>query len=316
MGGGGGVFHSKSPNEYKREIREIRKQSKDEAFETTVNDKINEKLGEYNARDTEAHREHLADIKEVLEEDGYGTLDLKFAGSVSKHTYVDGLSDVDVLVLVDNSELADKTPNEIKEYIKSKLQERLSDIGEIRMGSISVTVKFNDGSEIQLLPALKKGEGYKIPSEKGDTWSQVTKPDKFASKLTEVNQSCGQKVVPVIKIAKSIIGQLPEDQQLSGYHVESLAIKIFSNYPADASKTPKAMLSYFFEKARDEVRNPIKDSTGQSIHVDDYLGPEDSAPRIRRGYALQRIYNRMRTADISGNGEEWEKILGDINEQQ
>ena len=60
------------------------------------------------------------------------TVDLKFAGSVSKHTYVDGLSDVDVLVLVNESELANKTPNEIKEYIKSKLQQKLKNIEEIR----------------------------------------------------------------------------------------------------------------------------------------------------------------------------------------
>ena len=45
MGGGGGVFHSRTPDDYKREIREIRDKTKDEAFETDVNEKINENLG-------------------------------------------------------------------------------------------------------------------------------------------------------------------------------------------------------------------------------------------------------------------------------
>jgi hypothetical protein len=315
MGGGGGVFHSRTPDDYKREIREIREKSQDEAFETAVNEMINDKLGEYNARDTESHREHLNEIKQILEADKDGTVDLKFAGSVSKHTYVDGMSDVDVLVLVNNSELTDKSPNEIKNYIKSKLQQKLANVEEIRTGSLSVTIRFSDGTEIQLLPALQKGDGYRVPAEKGDNWSNVTRPDKFASKLTEVNQSCGQKVVPVVKIAKSIIAQLPEDQQLSGYHVESLAIKIFRNYPDDAPKTPKAMLKYFFAQAKEEVKIPIKDNTGQSLHVDDDLGQENSPQRLRMSYTLYRISNRMKNADSSANSEEWQKILGDINGQ-
>jgi len=315
MGGGGGVFHSRTPDDYKRKIREIREKSKDEAFDIAVNEKINEKLGDYNSRDTESHREHLNEIKQIIEAEKDGTVELKFAGSVSKHTYVDGLSDVDILVLVNNSELADKTPNEIKNYIKSRLQQKLKNVNEIRVGSLAVTVRFSDSTEIQLLPAIQKGDGYRIPTEKGDNWSNITQPDKFASKLTESNQACGQKVVPVIKIAKSINAQLPEDQQLSGYHIESLAIKIFRNYPDNASRTPKAMLKYFYEQAKDKVKTPIQDSSRQSIHVDDELGPENSARRLRTSYTLYRISNRMKNADASTNSEEWEKILGDINGQ-
>jgi len=314
MGGGGGQF-SRSTGEYKKEIQKIREKTQDTQFETSVNEKINEKLGSYNARDTETHSEHLNEINQILEEDQEGIVDLKFAGSVSKHTYVDGMSDVDILVLVHRSELADKTPGEIKEYIKSKLQERLRGVDEIRTGNLAVTVRFSDGTEIQLLPALQKGDGYRIPAENGNKWSNVTKPQKFANKLTEVNQACGQKVVPVIKIAKSIIGQLSESQQLSGYHIESLAIKIFRNYPENEPRTPKAMLKYFFEKAKDEVRTPIKDSTQQSINVDDDLGPENSPKRQMASYILHRISNRMKTADANANSEEWEKILGDVNGQ-
>ncbi len=301
MGGGGGVFHSRTPDQYKQEIREIRDKTKDEAYETGVNEKIDEKLGSYNARDTETHREHLNDIKQIIESDNEGTVELKFAGSVSKHTYVDGLSDVDVLVLVDNSELSENTPGEIKEYLKSKLEKKLKNVEEIRTGSLAVTVRFKDGTEIQLLPAVKRGDGYRIPSEKGNTWSSVTHPEKFASKLTKVNQDCGQKVVPVVKIVKSINGQLPEDQQLSGYHIESLAIKIFSEYPKDASKTPKTMLKYFYEKAIEDVKSPIKDSTQQSVHVDDDLGPENSPQRMRASNTLKRISNRkLKKQMISG----------------
>lgn len=285
-----------------------------ESYENDVNEKINEKLTAYNDRDSELHRKHLNDIKQIIEDSNEGSIELKFAGSVSKHTYVDGLSDVDVLVLVNNSELMEKSPQEIKNYIKSLLQKKLKKIEEIRTGNLAITIVFSDKTEIQLLPALKKGEGYKIQEAKKDSWSNVIRPDKFAAKLTEINQNCGQKVVPVIKVAKSIISQIPENQQLSGYHIESLAIKIFRSYPEDAPRTPKTMLKYFFERAAIEVKTPIKDSTQQSIHVDDELGSGGSPQREKVSNAFKRISDRMKKADTDANVEEWDKILGDIYE--
>ena len=301
--------------QFQDRLTKERIRNKTESYETDVNEKINEKLSVYNDRDTEIHRKHLNDIKQIIEEDNEGSIELKFAGSVNKHTYVDGLSDVDVLVLVNNSELADKSPQEIKKYIKSVLQKKLKNVEAIHTGSLAITVVFSDGTEIQLLPALKKGEGYRIQEEKKDSWSNVTRPEKFAAKLTEINQKCGQKVVPVIKIAKSINSQLPEDQQLSGYHIESLAIKIFRNYPDDASRTPKSMLEYFFEKAIVEVQTPIRDNTHQSIHVDDDLGSEGSPQRQRASYTFKRISDRMKKADANASVEEWEVILGDVDGQ-
>ena len=58
-----------------------------------------------------------------------------------------------------------------------------------------------------------------------------------------------------------------------------------------------------------------KTVTQQSFHVDDDLGPENSPQRLRASYTLYRISNRMKNADASANGEEWEKILGDVNGQ-
>ncbi len=48
----------------------------------------------------------------------------------------------------------------------------------------------------------------------------------FQQALTKRNQQCGGKLVPTIKLAKAINGQLPANQALSGYHMESLAIKL------------------------------------------------------------------------------------------
>ena len=128
-------------------------------------------------------------------------------------------------------------------------------------------------------------------------------PENFQAALTERNNECGNKLVPVIKLAKGIIATLPEAQRLSGYHVESLAISAFRGY--DGPKTVSAMLPTFFEKAKDLVLAPIKDRTGQSINVDSYLGPENSPERLSAGHILDRLGRRMRNATAAGSKDQW-----------
>lgn len=310
--GGGGYSSGGSSDEYKEIIEETREKTKNVEYEARVNDRITEHLAESNARDAELTKEHLDELKEIVETDIGGTVDLRFGGSVSKHTYVEGLSDTDVLMLIEKTDLVDKNPQEVLKYIKSRLAEaHLRNVEDIRIGKLAVTVRYKDGTEIQLLPAVRKGDGYKIPSQKTGEWSNIIRPDKFASRLTEVNQSCNSKVIPVIKLVKRINSQLPEDQQLSGYHIESLAIEAFKSYPDSKEKTTKEMLKYFFEKAKNDVRSPIKDKTGQSIHVDDYLGAEDSRARMRISYTLDRVHRKMKNADELESIEEWDAILGE-----
>jgi len=310
MGGGGGLFRDHSPKELKREIKESREKTKNKSFETEVDIKINEILAEYNDRDVEAIQEHLEEIKKVIAEDITGTIDLKFGGSVSKHTYVDGLSDVDTLITIDKSELSSLSPQKVLEYLKSKLESNLSNVN-IEVGTLAVTLTFSDNTEIQILPAIKHYSGFKIPKSTGNGWSNIIHPQKFAERLTEVNKNLNYNVVPVIKLAKGIIAQLPKNQQLKSYHVESIAIEAFKKYPSTYPKTKKALMKHFFEKAKDIVKSEIKDRTGQSINVDSYLGPKNSSERSKASYVLNRIYKKMENADRIGSLPEWEKILGE-----
>ena len=310
-GGGGGVYNNYSPEEYQRKIRESLEKTRDEAYETEVAKFINEILADYNSRDVEAVRDHLDEIKEMIEEDIGGTTNLLFGGSVRKNTYVEGLSDVDILVTIEKSELSDLPPKDILEYVSSKLEENLVNIEDIRVGNLAVTVIFSDGIEIQLLPAIKRGDGFKIPTGRGNDWSKVIRPDKFATRLTEVNQLNSEKVIPAIKLVKGINSQFPENQQLTSYHIESIAIEAFKSYPDSKPKTTKTMLEHFFEKASETVKSPIKDKTGQSINVDEYLGPENSVNRFQISHTLDRVHRRMKNADTVGSVEEWKSILGE-----
>ena len=308
MGGSGGGFSSSSnPSESANKIREAEQDSLDKSYDSEVNKDLNNILSNINERPVEEINRRLETIKKSIESDVEGFVDMVFGGSVDKHTYVNGLSDIDSLAVLNSNELSGKSPHEVLEYFAERLQKRLPKTN-ITIGNLAVTVNYSDGREIQILPAVKTKTGYKIAASDGsNNWSEVVKPRKFAEKLTTVNRETGNKVVPVIKLAKSILATLPEKRKLSGYHTESLAIEVFKNY-SGAIQT-KAMLKHFFSEASRKVMNPILDSTGQSLHVDDYLGPRSSSSRRMVSDSLSQINRKMNNADANRDSESWSKLF-------
>jgi hypothetical protein len=306
MGGSGGSYSS-DPKKSAEKIREAENESQDKAFESEINEYINSFLSGINERDSEAINKHLETISGALGSEIEGFVKLLFGGSISKHTYIDGLSDVDSLAVINNTELANKNPGEVLKYFEEKLRQRLPKT-EISTGNLAITVKFKDNKEIQILPATKTQTGYKIASSDGSgSWSNVVKPKKFAEKLTEINQKNNGKVVPVVKLAKSIISSFPNKRQVSGYHTESLAIEIFKNY--SGPQQTKAMLKHFFNEASSKVKTKITDSTGQSLHVDEYLGNNNSVNRQMVSDSLSQIHRKMNNADGKRDKNSWKSFF-------
>lgn len=307
--GGGGPFRYQSPETLRNRVREAEEKVKDAGFEAALAGALDELLSDYNARDTRLVGERLDELKGALEGTIEGSVDQIFGGSVAKRTYVDGLSDIDSLVIINETDLEDKSPRAALDHMENSL--KVGEIEEaisVNHGRMAVTVEYDDGMTIQLLPAIKDADGrLHVPSSRQDGWSRIN-PAAFSEALTRHNQQCGNKLVPTIKLAKAINGTLPETQRLSGYHMESLGIAAFRNY--DGEKTPKAMLPVFFERARELVLSPIRDTTGQSVHVDDYLGPANSPERLAISHVMGRIARRMRNATAAGSIAQWQSMFG------
>jgi hypothetical protein len=276
-------------------------------YEAETNAYLQDLLTDYNNRDQEKIRQHLDTVEDALNKENIGSCTLLFGGSIKKHTYISGLSDVDVLAVINDTALANKSPEEVKEYFAQRLRERLPNT-EIRVGKLAVTVKFSDGHEVQVLPTILTSTGVRLPSSKGDRWSNIIHPEKFADKLTGVNKANNNGVVPVIKLFKAINTTLPEDSQLSGYHIEAIAINAFKNYQGGTSR--KDMLMHMAKEAAESVLHPIKDKTGQSINVDDKLGPAGSLERQRANVQFQRFYNKMKLADSRNSVRGWKELFG------
>jgi hypothetical protein len=303
MGGSGGDFQGGDASGMAEMLRKAELEAEDQIFRSDVESLLSQVLAGANDRDPDAVAKHLETIRQALDKNIEGTVELLFGGSVAKRTYVQGISDVDVLVIINESELAASDPRTVCDYFLGRLSERLG-TRVIRDG-FAITVQFAD-MQVQVVPVIRRGTDFLLPSDDCASWSQV-RPQVFSEALRTTNKACSGKVVPIVKLAKVLLSNLPEDRRPNGYHLENLAVEAFSGYEGPC--TPRAMLQRFFDRAPDLIRTPIPDRTGQSIHVDDYLGVRDSVERLVVADSVARIGRRLLNADGAKDIEQWKQLL-------
>lgn len=303
MGGGGSSGYDDIDAQSVREEAE-RRLAQQELL-ADVNDYLAELLREYNDRDTDAIRDRLDEIVEALG-DAIEHIDrLLFGGSIAKHTYISGLSDVDALVILAGE--AGGGPAEALEAFADAIRAALPPgaVSEVAVGNLAVTIKYADGAEIQLLPARERNNVLSIASEDGSDWRDV-RPQKFAEKLTEVNKVAGGGVVPAVKLVKGLLDQLPESQRLSGYHVEAIAVDAFRNYHGATNR--QRMLRHLLDHAAGAVLQPTADITGQSVKIDDHLGPAGSPDRRAIAASIRRMVSRI---DGATSVDDYKDLFGE-----
>ena len=239
-----------------------------------------ELLSRYTRRNQQAVTRHLESLCNIIRDEGHAVQTM-YGGSAQRGTYVTGLSDVDVLLIVNQSSLVNQSPARVIQQVRRTIKGRLPN-NPVKAGNLAVTVGYASGIEIQVLPAIRTNSGGIRIAEPGNTgWSNVVHPENFARRLAEVNDANNGRVVQVIKLAKALANchiSRPS-RKFSGYHLESLAIRAFRNYRGQ--QNPRAMLNHFLSHSMTAVRSPIADTTGQSGYVDEYLGPANSRLRNR-----------------------------------
>ncbi len=109
-------------------------------------------------------------------------------------------------------------------------------------------------------------------------------------------------------VTKAILSRLPEPQRLSGYHVEALALAVFKDYQGPL--TTKTLLRHFLTQAPLLIRQQMRDNTGQSVYIDDYLGGPTSVKRRMAADAVARIGRSIVNADVSKSVDQWTDLLG------
>lgn len=182
MGGGStgyfssGGIHSGSPvseDQISLEIESALRNTRELDFESELNEELKNTLSIYNEKDTELVNERLNEIKNLISDYLDNSINIKRAGSWKKHTYVDGLSDVDCLFVLPHSKFSVESPQQLLQELEKLLKKDLGKKANVERGNLSLKISYEDGPDLQILLALKRNEGVRIPSGKNDEWSNV-----------------------------------------------------------------------------------------------------------------------------------------------
>ena len=265
---------------------------------TEISNFLQEELKEINAHDYDAIDRHKRTIEDKLKSE-FDVEDLQFGGSHSTHTDVKGLSDIDMLADLGDFESSKSSDQVIKDFVNA-IRERLPDT-KVSSGVMAVTVEFSDGLKVQVLPAFRDREGYQIPDPDGKGWIS-TYPKHFAQELTSVNQEQSGRVVPAIKLIKSICDA--NNIEVSSYHVSNLALNAFKGYLGD--KTYPKMLQHFFNKAKTLCTKPTSDPSGQTKYIDGDLSKTD---RIRMAKVFAQVEAKVNEAMESTSLNRWKDLF-------
>lgn len=303
MAGGGGGYIPRSSKSLRTIFEEAKNNANKERLDGDVNQLMRDLLSSYQ-RDSESIQQHMQEIENVLQEVG----DLEkfmFGGSVAKHTYVEGLSDVDAVVLVNKDDFKDENPKSILNQFTNSLRNRLTakNVDKVEKGNLSVTITFRDKTEIQILPAIRVGKRIAISDETGEKWNDIN-PKIFQQKLSLANERLNSNLIPTIRLMKTINSKLPKQKQMEGIHIEALTLECLKNYRG--SKTPKAMLLYVLDTSSKRVLKPISDISGQTKNVDSGLGTSNSVKRKAIADSLSSISRRLNAATTVN---QWKEIV-------
>ena len=148
-----------------------------------VNGYLRKRLKEANARNSEAIRRHIRGLRKALEKEG-DVIQPIFGGSFNKNTYVNGLSDVDILMTINDSWLSGQLPNAVIKHMAELIKQRMPQT-KLRKGAMAVTVTYSDGYEIQVLPAIRAKGGIRIAERGSNKWSNVVNAEGI---LKEANR--------------------------------------------------------------------------------------------------------------------------------
>ena len=237
-------------------------------------------------------------------------VELLLGGSGASDPPLEGLTDADAVVVLEGESIAapelqpSALPGVLAQQLRRAPGNPPSDGAiEIGAGRLSVTVSANGHDRLRLVPAVRRGHSVAMADARGEGWFGLS-PVFFASVLQSENTRHGGRLVPVIRLAKLALSGQHAGADLNGYHVETLAIAVGRGY--DGPPTVHSMLAHVLMGAADAVLRPLVNASGESLHIDDDLGPPNSAERSRIAETLADLGRRMAE---SKTATDWERLV-------
>jgi len=230
-------------------------------------------------------------IRDVLKS-GMTVKETFLTGSYARSTMISPLSraDIDVFCVLDTDYFYRFSnhvggPASLLDHTKETLLKTYTNTPSISRNGQAVTVRFTDFVIDVVVAFYRKDGGYIIPNSITNSWLS-TDPKRHVALFSAANQSHNGSLVPIIKMLKS--WNRSHGSFFRSFHLEVLALQIFSNVAI--SDFPSGV-RYFFDKARDAVKNTNPDPAGFGDDVGKYI---DTQSKV--GDALHNMQSALNIA--------------------
>jgi hypothetical protein len=243
------------------------------------------------------------------------------SGSYSRRTAIRPLDDIDLFVILNRQAHHYVSPSGLgssPQACLSKVQGALAraypDKGTPRVQRRSVHVDFRGtGIGYDVVPAFEVGgEAYMIPDVGRASWIK-TNPEAHKAALVAANRRAGDKLNPLIKMAKLWKRRQRErspDFPLGSFHLEVMAYRAFSAPPPNYS----AGLRELFERLASAVRTSCPDPAGVGPNVDHGMMQAERDEACSALHAAAARAEQALTYEKQGNVEQahslWRDLLG------
>ncbi|SRR6266704_797471 len=247
----------------------------------------------------------------------------QLSGSYSRHTAIETIPDVDVLLFVPEDQL-ERSPNavllEVHGVLKDYPAAEINTQGQRR----SVRLEFPaEDLYLDIVPAVAdKGLAHalRVPDRPQEEWIR-SDPLGYAERLTKANQANGEKLVPLIKLLKAW-----RDEQMEQRRPKSYVIEVMLLYALEEGKLVLCDRSVAenvhdaFVYVTDKYAELMDNGTG-APRVSDPQVPDQFITKgwershfetfMRRAREARRTAARALAADDeAAAGQEWKRVFG------
>jgi len=274
---------------YRSMIKDFRNQIKIEIKkEKRINGRkylnnLKRSLGGQNKKEIYLVQKRINKIDKILKKNF--KIELILSGSVTKHTYVHGLSDIDILVNLREESPKSINPKMVQERIKNILKTDFKTENDLEAINILVDKKI----KIQLVPVILKDKDIFFPSKGGKKWIKIL-PQRFSNQLKKRDDKLCKKLSTLIRIIKIInVEEIASKNRLKNHHIEVLAYLYSLKNPGEENILN--WLHDFFLYAKDRVKEKVRDTSNQFTFVDNYLGKPKNKRRKEVSKNLEEVSN-------------------------
>lgn len=252
-----------------------------------------------------------ADAQQKVVRETFGNVETFLTGSFARGTAIRPLHDVDLFVVL--AQPVSHDPSKVLGDVHGVLARKFPNTRIIHPQNRSVHIEFSgSGIEFDVVPAHKVGDVYMIPDRERNHWIR-TNPRLHEEKAICANRQCGDKLKPLIKMAKHWNRRAGGQGQklMSSFLLEVMAWE-FKDTPSSYARGLVELFAFLAGR----VQSPVPDPAGVGPRIDEGM---DQAARTRIARALddaanegQRALTEASVGNTSAAHVIWTRLLGDV----